>query len=274
MPAVIRQMSPEDLKEYTRTRQEKEYVLVDVRQPEEYRNGHIPGAFLLPLPELQNDPSRLPEEGDIIFYCRSGARSMAAATLAADTVKAKRPLHSLTGGITAWQGKTLAGFPRVRVFDRAGDLPGMLFTAMDMEKGAGRFYKIVSARHPDKSFTQAFEKLSEAEKNHSETVYNYWKTFQKDPVSFEQLFESLEGGIIEGGETLEEVVDRLDSIEGDWCISLLELALDMEYSAFDLYRTAAYRIHAEKPREAVEAIAQAEKGHMHILAQSLARCSG
>lgn len=274
MPAEIKPMSPEDLNEYRKKRQEKEYVLVDVRQPEEYRDGHIPGAFLLPLPELQQDPARLPEGGELIFYCRSGARSMAAATLASDTIKAGRPVHNLTGGITAWHGKTLAGFPRIRVFEKAADLPDMLFTAMDMEKGAGRFYKLVSERHPEKSFARAFENMSEAERDHAETIYNYWKTFQKDPLPFEELFENMNGEIIEGGEPLAEVLDRLDFIEGDLCISLIELALDMEYSAFDLYRTAAARIEDERPREAVLAIAQAEKGHMSILARALDRCSG
>ncbi len=50
-------------------------LLVDVRTPQEYEQHHIPGALNLPLQELDNRISELPEDQDIVLYCRSGARS-------------------------------------------------------------------------------------------------------------------------------------------------------------------------------------------------------
>lgn len=50
-----------------------EGVLVDVRTPEEYRGGHLPGAVNVPLDGIQG--AALPKEKPIYVYCHSGARS-------------------------------------------------------------------------------------------------------------------------------------------------------------------------------------------------------
>ena len=75
-------VKPEELRHFQQGHKEKEYQLIDVRQPDEYTEGHIPGALLLPLDDLEDRVSDLPQEQDIVFYCRSGARSQAAAIIA------------------------------------------------------------------------------------------------------------------------------------------------------------------------------------------------
>ncbi len=50
--------------------QSGEVVVVDVRPREEYEAGHIPGAISLPLPELEDRLSELPQENEIVAYCR------------------------------------------------------------------------------------------------------------------------------------------------------------------------------------------------------------
>lgn len=47
-----------------------EVLVIDVRPPEEYRAGHIPGARSLPLPELQRRLKELPKGKEIVAYCR------------------------------------------------------------------------------------------------------------------------------------------------------------------------------------------------------------
>ena len=58
---------------------EKGAMLIDVRSPSEYANGHLPGAINIPLHDLQ---SRLAELGATdapkVVYCLSGTRSVAA----------------------------------------------------------------------------------------------------------------------------------------------------------------------------------------------------
>ena len=56
-------MSAEEVREFLKNRNPGEYNLIDVRQPVEYEEGHIPGAQLIPLGELRDrineiDPSK------------------------------------------------------------------------------------------------------------------------------------------------------------------------------------------------------------------------
>ncbi len=61
-------INADELSDYFKQHQEKEYQLVDVRQPDEYSQGHIAGATLLPLGELSARLSELPQDREIIFY--------------------------------------------------------------------------------------------------------------------------------------------------------------------------------------------------------------
>lgn len=56
-------------------------ILLDVRTPQEWeQDGHIPGATLIPLAELEaRAAEELPKDAEIIVYCRSGNRSAQAA---------------------------------------------------------------------------------------------------------------------------------------------------------------------------------------------------
>lgn len=45
-------------------------AVLDVRPPEEYRAGHLPGALSIPLPELRRRLAELPRDREIVAYCR------------------------------------------------------------------------------------------------------------------------------------------------------------------------------------------------------------
>ena len=61
-------ISPAAFRQYQNDNDEKAYLLVDVRQPEEYEVAHIPGAKLLPLDDLEANLTALPADKDIVFY--------------------------------------------------------------------------------------------------------------------------------------------------------------------------------------------------------------
>ena len=86
----------------------KDFVLLDVRTPGEYKEKRIPGATLIPDYELKDRAAKeLPDKTKVIFvYCRSGARSNGAS----------RALVSLgyvnvydIGGIMNWPYETVSG---------------------------------------------------------------------------------------------------------------------------------------------------------------------
>jgi rhodanese-related sulfurtransferase len=83
---------------------EDDAVLLDVRQENEWNAGHAPMATLIPLAELADYVDELPRDRLIICACRSGGRSLRAATFLQDqgfdTV-------NLTGGMMAWFSEDL-----------------------------------------------------------------------------------------------------------------------------------------------------------------------
>ena len=58
-------------------RDEKDYIILDARRPDEYAEGHIPGAINVPNEEIGTaDIAELPDKSQLILvYCRSGRRS-------------------------------------------------------------------------------------------------------------------------------------------------------------------------------------------------------
>jgi rhodanese-related sulfurtransferase/rubrerythrin len=268
----VRSLTSVDLGDYRNGHREKEYLLVDVRQPEEYTAGHIPGARLLPLMELESKLFELPSDRDLVFYCRSGARSMAAASLAAEADVTAGAIYNLRGGIMAFEGKVLPDLPRVEVFDRSAGTTALLLRAMDLEKGAWRFYHHIKNAYADKPYAGTFERLSQAEEGHARLVYRFWSRTQVEAAPFTTLFDGLPGDIMEGGESLSALLSRLETLTGNLCLNLMETALNIEYAAFDLYRTMAEEADDETSREAFLSISQSEKAHIRSIAQALSTC--
>lgn len=79
-------------------------VLVDVRQPDEWDAGHAPMATLIPLAELPDHLDELPRDRVIVCACRSGGRSLRAATFLQEN---GFDAVNLTGGMIAWFAEDL-----------------------------------------------------------------------------------------------------------------------------------------------------------------------
>ncbi|AWR87959.1 MULTISPECIES: rhodanese-like domain-containing protein [Meiothermus] len=78
------------------------YRVVDVREPEEWAEGVLPGALRLPLGTLGAlAPLRLEREEPVLLYCRSGNRSQEA--LKTLLALGYRKVWHLEGGIKAWR---------------------------------------------------------------------------------------------------------------------------------------------------------------------------
>jgi rhodanese-related sulfurtransferase len=87
-------------------RDDPEAILVDVREPEEWRAGHVAGARHIPMSQLPAELASLPREAPIYLICRSGARSHRAAAYML-TAGFEHP-RNVKGGMIAWER---AGFP-------------------------------------------------------------------------------------------------------------------------------------------------------------------
>jgi rhodanese-related sulfurtransferase len=61
-------LDADQVREYIASHPEGTYTLIDVRQPTEYKKEHIPGAKLLPLPQLADSLSELDPQKPTIVY--------------------------------------------------------------------------------------------------------------------------------------------------------------------------------------------------------------
>ena len=76
-------------------------ALIDVREPMEYRAGHVPGAALVPLGRLPEKLDEVPTDRPVHVICASGNRSLQAT----DFLRARGiEAYSVAGGTSAWQG--------------------------------------------------------------------------------------------------------------------------------------------------------------------------
>ena len=85
----------------------KDTILIDCRTEEEYASGHIPGATLLPLDELQRNIESFDKNKTYVVICRSGNRS---STFTDSLVSNKfKHVYNVLGGMNAWKGEVVTG---------------------------------------------------------------------------------------------------------------------------------------------------------------------
>ena len=79
--------------------------LLDVRTVEEWNQGHVDGAVLIPLDQLDGRVNEIPKDQDVLIICRSGNRS----SQARDILRGYgwNQTTSISGGINAWIAKGL-----------------------------------------------------------------------------------------------------------------------------------------------------------------------
>lgn len=80
-------------------------LLLDVREPDEWAAGHAPGAYFLPLGQVQGRVDELPTDRRIVAICRSGGRS---GTVTEALNAWGYDVVNLAGGMRAWARDGLA----------------------------------------------------------------------------------------------------------------------------------------------------------------------
>ena len=89
-------------------RREAGAFILDVREPDEWVEYHMPESTLIPLGELEARVQEVPQDKEVVVVCRSGNRSKSGREI---LLKAGfTQVTSMTGGLTAWRAQ---GFPTV-----------------------------------------------------------------------------------------------------------------------------------------------------------------
>lgn len=273
MEAEYQNISVEQVKKIASSHHEKNYVLVDVRQENEYQNEHIPGATLIPLAELAQREAELPVDRPLIFYCRSGKRSQAAATLIASSRSdQKNELYNMVGGIMAWNGTVLSGIPDLKTFTEAGSLGQVFHQALELERGAERFYTALLDQVTEEKLKKPLATLAQAEEGHARILHRHWGALEKDVAPFDEIYGQLSGDLVEGNQDIETLLHFFEANMERPCLTAMEMALQIECMAYDMYRNLAHNFRDKPLAAAFFDIAQSEKSHIQIAAEAIALC--
>ncbi|GGI95418.1 sulfurtransferase [Alicyclobacillus cellulosilyticus] len=100
----ILQYSADELKQLLA---EGKVRVIDVRTPEEYADGHIPGVPLRPMQVVESWAHEIRPDDAVVFVCRSGRRSQTVAKWFWD--RGFRQVANLYGGMLAWNGEVERG---------------------------------------------------------------------------------------------------------------------------------------------------------------------
>ena len=170
-PGVVEVIFPEDLQLYIAEHREGTYQLIDVRQPEEYEQSHLPGARLIPLPLLADSLEQLDRtQRDLITTAQwaEGAGWPPIFWPGAGFTES----YTSRAGIEAWEHGTAANTPELHLRFMRGDESAKeaATIACRFEAGLEQFYRTAFDRSPIAEVRHLLEKLLSAEESHKHSL--------------------------------------------------------------------------------------------------------
>lgn len=195
---------------------------------------------------------------------------MAAAKIFEESAKSKKTnaIRNLAQGMLGWDGATLPDAPKIDLFKGKKSFEDLILRAMELEKGAYLFYSAIYEKYKFLPYAETIKTLKKAETSHAKILFSRLDIPVKE---FDPYFKNIQGEIMESGVTVEEALSHIDSFSENICIDLLEFLINIEVSAYDLYKVLAQK--NENTKSVFMAIAQEEKAHMRSIASSFILCA-
>ena len=256
---------PQEVRTIIKEKSVGDYCLLDVRQPGEYEQGHLPGAKLIPLAELQSQINTIPTNKMTIVYCRSGNRSRSAVGLLNGA--GLEEVYNMEGGILAYHGLVAAGPPEAGVFCFPDHMSPEQLIAMAwyMEDGSKRYFDKVMEVSPSKDVRDALASLANHKSAHKQTL--------------QKLHEKISGKSAKDNFPA-DVLDKPPKVVMSGCVSvpdavnwskdktvseILDLMMALEANTFDLYLKLGRQVASERARSTFMELAEEEARHLEQL---------
>ncbi len=261
--------SAQEVRDFLQREHPEDYLLLDVSRPEEYREGHLPGARSAPLEDLEDKLTRLASGKPVIVYGGSALRSLAAVSLLVHAGFSE--VHRMEGGLQAWHGNVAAATPAADrdLFSLARSAEEHAVFAWRLEEGTRVFYAEMAERVLDKEAAVLFRELAGAEEHHKATLTALYEglTGKSAPPDFPAGICQGDGdGVMEGGMLLSEA---LETARGMQIRQILEMAVRLETNAYDRYLLMRLELEDENARRVFEILSDEERRHLLKLDQLL-----
>ena len=259
-------MDSDEARKYMAEHSEGTYTLLDVRQPGEYEEDHIPGAKLVPLGDLKEGTQDLDPAKPTLVYCAIGGRSRVAAQLLSG--RGFQEVYNLSGGIKAYRGDKASGPQELNLDMVRGDESPeeMLKLAFGLEQALEIFYDKCLEQAEDKDLKDLFTKLEHVEAVHKKKIYDRYAALVENAPDMAAFEADMTSDVMEGGFQVKDFL----AANQPWLKSLLEvleLAMMLETQALDLYMRFAEKSQEEGTKQVLFTLADEEKAHLKSLSR-------
>ena len=262
----VKSMNADQVRTFLKDRTSEDVVILDVRQPKEYKQGHLPGAKLIPMGELDTRLSEIETEKEKLVYCAIGGRSRMAVQMLSG--KGFTKLINFSGGYKAWNGEAAYGLPDqgLELFSGNESLETVLAVAYSLEDGLRDFYIEMAGQVENESAKTLFMKLSEIEIKHQDRIYREYAKIADQLQSREEFVLSKISNTVEGGLSTQEYI-RAFNANLNSPVEVTELAMSIEAQALDLYFRASENIQDKECKGALTTLADEERAHLKALSE-------
>jgi rubrerythrin len=199
-------------------------------------------------------------------------RSRAAASILAGA--GFNEVHSMGGGIRAWEGLVAEGIPEAGMayFSSAVRGEEMIALAWLLEDGSCKFYESLAEMVQDQEAKGLFQNLKRTEENHKTTLWKMFEELSGKPNTSEfpdkVISRDSKGDVMEGGMLVSEA---LRWSKGKPLKDLLELSMSLETNSYDLYLKMERKVKARDAKQVFKTLSEEEKKHLEQLASLFGR---
>jgi len=265
----VKSISPEEVRTIIKEKSTSDYCLLDVRQPGEYEQGHIPGAKLIPLAELQPNLNRVPQDRTTIVYCRSGNRSRSGVGILNGA--GIEDVYNMEGGMLAYNGLVAAGPPEAGIFCFPENMAPEQLIAMAwyIEDGSLQFFNTVMENFQKEEIETVFSSLIDHKTAHKRTLSRLYekisgkKTVGDFPVV---VLEKPPHNVMAGCVSVPEAVNWSKDKQAH---EILDLLMALEANTFDLYLKLGRQVASDNARSVFLELSEEQIRHLEQLASIL-----
>src|SRR4030042_2760455 len=206
--APVESLGADGARKYLASHPEGTFTLLDVRQPGEYEEEHIPWATLIPLPQLNDQYQQLDPEKPTLVHCAIGGRSRVAAQLLSG--QGFKEVYNLAGGIKAYRGEKATGPQELNLEMMRGDgsPPEVVILAYSMEKGLQTFHEAVAVQTAAADLAALCRQLAHIEELHEEKLAGLYRKLEPAGQDLPAIMAERQPALREGGSTPQDFLQQ------------------------------------------------------------------
>jgi rhodanese-related sulfurtransferase/rubrerythrin len=268
---TVNSLEPAAVRDFMAGKSVADYQLLDVRQPKEYEDEHLPGARLIPLKALPESLALLDPGKPVLVYCAVGGRSRAAAQYLVGRGFAE--VYNISGGIKKWQGRKASGpeLSGLDLIEADADFQSGLTLSYALEDGLQQFYARLAAKVASGEQQKLLARLASFEDKHKAWLAKEFSRLH--PGDSPPASPTGDQAVMEGGRSVKQFLARVRP-EFLTMEDIFDMAMMFEAQAMDLYSRLAGQARDESTRELFLRLVDEETLHLDYLEKEYDRLTG